>query len=259
MARRPREARSRAAACHERTQRAPACGGRPLIAGVDGCRGGWIVATAGARGFASWRDLTLHVAPTWTEVINRCRGAARIAVDMPIGLLDAAEPGGRPCDRAARRALGRRSSAVFSPPVRGVLAVRTYAEALAASRASSPHALGLSKQTWNLVPKIRELDEWMTPRRQRRVREVHPELVFATLNGGPVDSRKKDEAGRRERLALLGFAEHRAPPIASAAADDVIDALACLDAARRAHERGDDARPRNVQRDSRGLVMEIGC
>ena len=50
-----------------------------------------------------------------------------IAVDIPIGFLDAAQHGGRPCDIEARKLLGgSRASSVFSPPVRATLAAGSY-------------------------------------------------------------------------------------------------------------------------------------
>jgi predicted RNase H-like nuclease len=52
----------------------------------------------------------------------------------------------------------------------------------------------------------------MTPRLRRFIREVHPEVIFASLRGGSgLASGKKTPAGRRQRLALL-------PPSFAAAA-----------------------------------------
>jgi predicted RNase H-like nuclease len=60
--------------------------------------------------------------------------------------------------------------------------------------------LGLSVQTWHLVPKIREVDAVAD---DPRLVEVHPELSLAELAGtGPLPS-KKTAAGRAARAALL--------------------------------------------------------
>src|SRR5439155_4147082 len=85
----------------------------PLVAGVDGCRAGWVVVLSeGARS-------EVTVARDFAGVLGLTRGACVVGVDMPIGLLDAAAPGGRECDRHARRLLGRgRACSVFSPPAR---------------------------------------------------------------------------------------------------------------------------------------------
>src|SRR3989449_9942954 len=74
----------------------------------------------------------------------------------------------------------------------------------------------------------------MTPRLQRRVREAHPEVSFALLNGAPLLFAKKSADGEAERRGLLNpiFGEIRGVP--GAARDDVLDAYALLWSARRA-------------------------
>src|SRR5262249_55874038 len=99
----------------------------PLLAGVDGCRAGWVV--VGARCDA--QDAQGHRARIWArfdDVLSREPAPAVIAVDMPIGLLAAPQPGGRDCDRLARRLLGRRASSVFTPPARPLLEATHYAQ-----------------------------------------------------------------------------------------------------------------------------------
>ena len=85
---------------------------------------------------------------------------------------------------------------------------------------------------------IREVDAAMTPALQRRMREVHPELVFASLSpaGRGLAASKKTEQGHRERVALLPAALAAAAPsragrpfpAAEVALDDYVDALAAL-------------------------------
>ena len=198
---------------------------------------------------------------SFARLIGLCRGAARVAVDMPMGLLDEAVPGGRACDRAARSALGGKGSSVFSAPVRGVLRANDYPEALRISRASSAAGVGVSKQTWNLVPKIREVDAWLTRARQRRVIESHPELVFAALNGGtPIAQPKRSREGLERRAAALREVGLRPVDIRrrsrDVGADDVLDAFACLVAACR-HAAGNARRFGGEELDSRGLLMRI--
>ena len=255
-----------------------------LVAGVDGCRGGW-VAVVGRIDAADGASLErVELAGTLGELLCR-RGGDRLAclaVDVPIGLASSAEPGGRPCDRSARAALGRaRGSSVFSAPCRPVVEVFRegggYAEALAASRASGPAAVGLTKQAWNIAAKIAEADELATPRLQRsgRLVECHPELVFARLAGSggalaPVTEPKRTPAGRARRLALLASAGLARGPAGldaltrpgrsadgsvRAAADDVVDALACLLCAARV--AAGSANRFGGEPDDRGLAMEI--
>ncbi len=199
------------------------------VAGVDGCRAGWVVASAAT----DLADLELSIVPRFAEILTR--GWAAVAVDIPIGLLDRAEPGGRVCDQMARARLGKRAASVFSPPVRAALDAATYREALAINRASSEHRLGFTIQCWNIVPKIREVDALMTPAAQRIVHEAHPELSFVTMAGAPMAHSKSTAAGRAERLAALVEA---GVPIDEAATlqfpkndarpDDALDACACL-------------------------------
>jgi predicted RNase H-like nuclease len=178
-----------------------------------------------------------------------------VAVDMPIGL---AEAGRRRCDEEARRLLGPRRSSVFAAPARAVLAAATYAEACARSRAVS--GVALSRQAWNLVPKIAELDACMTAARQAVVVEAHPEGSFTELARQPCQWPKRTPAGRQERQDLVakglgaGVGVTVAPP--GAAPHDVLDALILLwTARRRAH--GEASWVGDAAVDSRGLRMQI--
>src|SRR5713226_6413789 len=107
------------------------------VAGVDGCKGGWFAVffESDGKGFRAKRFDLL------TEVLTFEPKAKVVAVDVPIGLLDKAEPGGRDCDRLARELLGQpRARSVFSPPVRGALQFEdNYKKALRENRISSPH------------------------------------------------------------------------------------------------------------------------
>ena len=237
----------------------------PWIAGADGYRDGWVVVL--------WRPAADTIRRRVVEDVDALlalpEAPAVLGVDLPIGCPDAAVPGGRACDRQARQLLGHpRGASVFSPPAHDALQADTYEEALRRNRASGPDAPGLSKQAFHLVPKLRALHARMTPERQDRVREVHPELAFYAMNGdAPVTDSKHTEAGRSARLALLsanGMPDVTAAVEAMAAgpvgADDVLDAHAACWTARRVHEGTakrcpptDEAAPRTA----RGLRMEI--
>lgn len=147
----------------------------------------------------------------------------RVAIDIPIGLPDA---GPRACDRMARLALGPRRSSVFPAPCRAVLGASDYAEALARSRAAS--GVGLSRQTWHLVPRIDEVDRLIEPADQLRFRETHPELAFSRLAGGvPMRHPKRSPAGRAQRSRLLRDAGWSLPErLRGTRPDDVTDAAA---------------------------------
>lgn len=168
------------------------------VLGVDGWRGRWV----GAR--LDGRRVTLLILDDVGAVLA-VPDVEVIGIDMPIGLSD---DGARRCDAAARARLGRAGSSVFPPPLRPVLSSRDYTEACAVSRAASGRAL--SRQTWNLVPAIRALDEAIDV---DRVHEVHPELSFRALDDR-VRDRKATVRGQAQRLRALS------PVI------DVLDALA---------------------------------
>lgn len=172
------------------------------VAGADGCKAGWVVVLH-LRATRTWQA---RVVAGFAEVLELAPDV--VAVDIPIGLPDGAEAGGRACEREARRILRGRASSIFSSPARVALeAFRSgaaYPNVSAANQASSSAGVRLTKQTFNILSKIAEVDALVGPSDQDVVREVHPELCFAEANGGrPMAHRKKDRAGIEERVALL--------------------------------------------------------
>jgi predicted RNase H-like nuclease len=128
----------------------------------------------------------------------------------------------------------------------------------------------VSKQLFNIAPKIREVDECLraSPEAARRVFEVHPELAFWRLNGGrPLCEPKKVKsrpyepglALRRNLLIVAGFLREavHAPPPRGAAADDLLDGLACAAIARRIAAGLAVPHPNPPPRDKFGLAMAI--
>ena len=174
---------------------------------------------------------------------------AVIAIDMPIGLSD---DGPRACDIAARRLLQPHGTRVFPSPPRVSLGhVDDYAAACAAAIAATGKSL--SKQTWNLLASIREVDAIAD---DPRIVECHPELAFALMQGHPVDERKKTVEGRARRLDLLrGWLPDLGDP---AYGDDGLDALACAwSAARIATGKALTLPAGEVPRDGAGRPMRI--
>jgi predicted RNase H-like nuclease len=212
------------------------------VAGVDGCRAGWIVVHQGHA----------EVHRDFAAVLAALPGDAVVAVDIPIGLFDEHVPGGREVDRAARVALGPKHSSVFSAPPRCALAARTLPEARG-------RGARLTLQTLNLLPRIEDVDGVMTPELQSRVFEVHPELSFAAMAGGtPVLAPKRSAAGSKERRALLRRAGVCVPERPTGAAvDDLLDACALTWSARRLADGTAASLPHPPSRDARGLSMEL--
>lgn len=230
----------------------------PWLGGIDGCRAGWILALRRLGDGA----IVLRLLPRLADLLSLPERPAMVAIDMPMGLAERAVPGGRDCEKAARRLLPGKSSSVFSIPCRAALGATRYDEALRLNRQGG--GIGLSQQAFHLLPKLRELDDFITPSRQRRLVECHPELAFALMNGGkPVLSRKRTPEGQRERIALLrkhGIEPGRLDKLPRGAGiDDALDAIALTRSAERLY-RGEAIRlPAGItQRDARGLRMEIG-
>lgn len=166
------------------------------IAGVDGCREGWLcVEEYEGR-------LTGRIFRSFPELLAGLPGASIIAVDIPIGL---PEQGKRDCDVAARRALSpTRTSSVFPTPVQGILLEERYSDANLKQRGIDGR--GLSRQAFAILPKIRDVNLTLQPNPalQQRVREIHPEVSFAFWNWGvPMQHRKSSPAGQRERERLI--------------------------------------------------------
>lgn len=215
------------------------------VAGVDGRRGGWVIAVIDLSAPPRLESLD-YVAPLAPALAD---DLAVIAIDMPIGLSDA---GTRECDTAARRLLRPHASRVFPAPPRAALGhADDYAAACAASRAAGGKAI--SRQTWNLLPAIAEIDGLSD---DLRIVECHPEIAFALMNGHPVDERKKTPEGRAMRLALL---RRWLPDLADPAyGDDGLDALACAwSAARRAAGSAITLPSGEAPRDGLGRRMQI--
>ena len=209
------------------------------IVGIDGCRAGWIMATT--RGVV--------VMPTL-----RLEQFTLVGIDMPIGLIDGPP---RACDLEARKFLGRAGSSVFPAPPRAALAHTEYRAALDAARAATGR--GISKQTFNIMAKVAELDSLVLPADQDRIIEIHPECAFRTLNDGdPLPSKKTTEGGLLRRRLLTQHFDIPSHAPTGAASDDLLDAYAVLWSAQRFH-RGDHRLFGDGQRDARGIEMRIVC
>jgi predicted RNase H-like nuclease len=78
--------------------------------------------------------------------------------------------------------LGRyRGSSVFPAPVRSALTADSWADACALSRASALQGKAISKQTFAILPKIREIDNLLQTRTELRavVRDPRSQLCRA--------------------------------------------------------------------------------
>jgi predicted RNase H-like nuclease len=240
------------------------------FAGVDGCQAGWVVAFARRQ----CRKVRVRVVPSFADVMAAPEAPAIIAVDIPIGL---PQTGGREADRIARSLVGARRSSVFPVPSRRAIFAElgpfgdqqaryaAYRRACVIARGSSNPPKAISIYAFGIFAKIREVDALLQSdcAIRDKVRETHPELAFWRLNGErELSDSKKSEIGLARRRGLLmevGFvaaALSGAPP-KGASPDDVIDAIACVEIARRIHDGRAWQFPNPPEYDAAGLPMAI--
>jgi predicted RNase H-like nuclease len=204
---------------------------------------------------------SIQVSPHFADVLLRTSPCVLVCVDIPIGLSDGAEP--RACDVAARRLLGPRASSVFPTPARACLTTTTYEEASQINFQSVGKKL--SKQSFFIIDKIRQVDDLITPAMQQHVREIHPEVTFHALNNNrPAEHKKRCIPGRNERIALLANAFPAAADILGGTrkarvveADDILDALAAAWTAAKVIIGQAATLPEHPATDRKGLRMEI--
>jgi predicted RNase H-like nuclease len=225
------------------------------VIGVDGAPGGWLAVIWGER-------VTHQLFPKLSDLLQL--EAEIIAIDMPIGF---PKLSGRTVEKTARQMLKGKASSLFSVPARAAIENEkaSYHEACQINLQHSEPPKKFSKQSFNIFPKMRELDRLMTPALQARVHEVHPELSFAEMNNKQaVLSKKSTAEGRQERLALLeasGFPWSQLPCSTylkkHVADNDIVDACACAWSARRILDGRAFSIPDTPERDAKGLVMSI--
>jgi predicted RNase H-like nuclease len=206
-------------------------GSHDEFVGVDGCPAGWVAVVHARDG-----RLGCEVVSRFEAVVARYP-LALILVDVPIGLRDAG-PDERRCDREARHFLKERGSSVFPAPVRAALYAADHQAASLVNRGMTEGRRGLSRQSWAIAPKIREVNEYLAGHHGPlpTVREMHPELCFWALKGRqPLQHNKKNKEGYQERIALLSNSQAGSAALVDAVLrenrrsvvrrDDVVDAL----------------------------------
>ena len=228
-----------------------------LYIGADGCRGGWIAC------ILDHGEMRIERYDSIETLIQAYPEFDAFLIDMAVGLRSSADQL-RP-DDLARKELGSRASSIFPIPCRQAVYAGTEEE----KKQANIKALGksLPKQTINIIPKIRELDEFLTvhPEYKNRILESHPELDFARLHGSVVLSRKKEFTGFSERAEILkkylpgeSFSgmwdrskELRCNP------DDLLDAICLAVTAALASQGMCETIPAEPEQDDNGLYMKL--
>ena len=149
---------------------------------------------------------------------------------------------GRPSEPRMRcvDALPTQPTKVVRPPIQEVLQEATYEEANERSRALV--GKGISKQAWNLVPRIREFQQV----KASDVYESHPEVCFSVMMGHEASHSKKTVEGQDERIELLRQYSKSSPwkwKMSNVQIDDIIDACILAVAAYEAGTSGLSLQP----------------
>jgi predicted RNase H-like nuclease len=224
-----------------------------LVAGVDGCRGGWVAFKVELPALVT--SVEVIDLPAWLR--GRPTDLACVGIDIPIGLLN----GSRACDKAARKLLGQpRGSSVFAAPCRASLSATNHADATATNFRIT--GKGLSQQAWGIAHKIKEADNAIAPECQEWVFEVHPEVSFWALAGRrSMAHGKKTKVGVNERLDRLrpvfpDIERHLQNRTPSLGKDDLLDAAVAAWTATRIF-KGEAQRVSESEWDANGLETTI--
>jgi predicted RNase H-like nuclease len=230
-----------------------------VIAGIDGCRHGWVM-LLGDPGRRRWQFLQLT---TIAELLDLHPRPELVLIDIPIGLT---HHGPRACDLAARALLRpHRHGSVFPAPIRPMLAAKTYPEACQIGLKHDGRKL--SRQSWNILAKIREVDRMLCeyPHCIGWLREAHPEVSFTLANHGrPLPENKRTAAGQQQRCFLLKnrlgkriLELAQTTHIPGCQPDDLLDAAALFWSAARCLNGQAIILPDSPPKDAHGIPMEI--
>lgn len=203
-------------------------------------------------------SLSVGVEETFAGLLDEFDDLDRVFVDVPIGLPSSDR---RRCDIAARNLLGSRRNSVFFTPSRAAVneylsrvdsgypvgSEDAYRDASEANREAIGD--GLSRQAWNIVPEIAELDTYLRDDLNRNacVIESHPECCFFGLNDDqPLAYSKSSRIGLAQRRAILARVNDDTEEVYAEALsryyrkqvgrDDVLDAIALALAANQLDE-----------------------
>ena len=230
-----------------------------MLAGVDGCRGGWLVVMS-----SSWPCKQTPIAlicRDFETVLKITKDCSHLCIDIPIGLPSGAEVRG--CDKTAQSLLGaKRNSCVFLAPPRECLKAGCPTDFQKLHQVERNKGAGLP--VWGILEKIREVDELMTPELQRRVLEYHPELAWWRAAGTVLESKHKT-AGIAQRQKILNASVPDVDVLLlwisrlgrAAKIDDLFDALIGLSVAERAKNNCACLVPNKPELDDHGLSMQM--
>ena len=166
------------------------------VIGIDGCKAGWIIAKTLENESISFQIIK-NLNDVYLEGIN----VSHIGIDIPLQL---SHTGKRFAEIEARSLLKNRACTIFTPPTLNALRAKNYMDACEVN--FNECGKRISKQSWNLFPKIKEAQEFLENKSINKLRifEVHPELSFMAMNNmSLVQASKKTDIGREIRIKLI--------------------------------------------------------
>lgn len=243
---------------------------RNVFIGVDGCKAGWFAVFLAVNNDknCTWK---VKLFPVFSFLIKFIKDVYPqsdflILIDIPIGLKTGGT-GERLSDIEARKILKTRKSSIFPVPCREAVYAESYEEACKINKELS--GKGISKQAWNIVPKIRDVDSFLLENEilREKVKEVAPEICFQSFTGFPIKYSKKSSEGFLERVKALrtvclftdeiietALTEYRRKEVTK---DDILDALAAAITAKTGSENGFEHVPFEPEIDSAGLKIQM--
>lgn len=243
---------------------------KKVFVGVDGCRGGWFAVFLAAEN-GQQCDWETGLFPSFSSLIdflkmNYGQVEPLILIDIPIGL----ENGGygeRLSDIGARGILKARKSSIFPVPCREAVYAENYEKACEINKKFTGKSI--SRQTWNIIPKIGDVDAFLTKNEvfREKVRETSPEVCFQAFTDFLMKYPKRSQIGFSEKMKALKSICLAADKIADSALsryrrkevskDDILDALAAAITAKMGQRYGFQYVPGEHEKDSEGLNIQM--
>ena len=166
------------------------------VIGIDGCRAGWITTK-----ILNNQSISFQIIENLNDDYLKQSNLSHIGIDIPLEL---SHTGKRLAEVEARGLLKKRACTIFSPPTLNALSTKNYIDACEVNFKECGKRI--SKQSWNLFPKIIETHKFLENNSisKLEVFEVHPELSFMAMNDmNLVQASKKTDIGREIRIKLI--------------------------------------------------------
>ena len=166
------------------------------VIGIDGCRAGWITTK-----ILDNQLLSFQIIENLNDDYLKQSNLSHIGIDIPLQL---SHTGKRLAEIEARGLLKKRACTIFSPPTLNALMAKNYIDACDVNFKECGKRI--SKQSWNLFPKIIEANTFLenNSRSKLGVFEVHPELSFMAMNDmNLIEASKKTDIGKKIRIKLI--------------------------------------------------------